>query len=276
MQLRFACFALLLMPLAACSPDAPRETGPATSAPAAQAPIPQDAECSLTMGWDPWPPFHFTELGGEIMGLDVELLQAMAKDAGCELDFERDSWASLLGRIRNGSIDLLTGATITEDRQDFAHFSAPLRPEEFALYIRSEDAGTWAERDLRALMEQGMRLGITDGYIYDDSVEDLLNDPAFAEQVVRSRFGETSIERLLENEIDGLVEEVFAAKAMIRRLGFEGSIARHEAPLGETVEVRIMYSKATVPAELVARMDESLARLRQSGVYEELTDRYRK
>jgi polar amino acid transport system substrate-binding protein len=275
MKLRFACFALLLMPLAACSPDAPRETGAPPAVPAAQAPIPQDAECSLTMGWDPWPPFHFTELGGDIMGLDVELLQAMARDAGCELDFERDSWAALLGRIRDGTIDLVTGATITDDRREFAHFSAPLRPEEFALFIRSEDAGNWTAADLRTLMEQGLRLGITDGYIYDDSVEDLLNDPAFTEQIVRSRFGETSIERLLENEIDALVEEVFAARAMIRRLGFEGSISRHEAPLGEAIDVRVMYSKATVPAELVARLDESLARLRQTGAYSELTDRYR-
>jgi polar amino acid transport system substrate-binding protein len=183
-------------------------------------------------------------------------------------------WASLINRIRDGSIDLVTGATMTEQRLAHAHFSDPVREEQFALFIRTGETGRWEGESLRDLMDAGMRLGVTDAYVYDDTVHDILDDPAYQAQVTRSRFAEANLGRLLDGEIDAFVEDLYAATSMIRRLGFEGGISRHRLRLGEDTEVRIMYSKATVPEELVVRLNESLERLKESGKYAELQQRY--
>jgi polar amino acid transport system substrate-binding protein len=279
MLVRLLAIALVLLPATGCSPDAPPPAveraaagaGPGDAAPPGPAPA---GGCRLTMGWDPWPPFHYMGFGGELTGFDIELVRAMAVEAGCELHFERDSWADLLGRIRNGHIDLVTGATMTDARQEYALFSVPFRHEEFALFIRVGESHAWEGDSLRPLMDKGLRLGITDAYLYDDSVEEVLADPALAGQITRSRFGEANIGRLLDGEIDAFVEDVHAARTMLRRLGFEGAISRHPLSLGEGIEVRIMYSRASVPPELVERLDAGLARIRARGEYESLVQRY--
>jgi polar amino acid transport system substrate-binding protein len=269
---------VLSLQIGACGRDAPPEPRQAVSDPPAAA---QDAavtrppgDCHLTMGWDPWPPFHFTGFGGELTGFDVDLVSALAADVGCELAFERDSWATLLARVRDGNIDLVTGATMTPERQEFALFSEPVRREEFALFVRVGELGNWEAENLRELMERGLRLGITEAYVYDDSVEEILEDPAYADKVLRSRFGEANIGRLLDGEIDAFVEDVFAARTMIRRLGFEGAISRHRMKLGEGTDVRIMYSRSSVSSELVAGFDRSLVQLKESGDYDTLRQRY--
>jgi polar amino acid transport system substrate-binding protein len=271
-----------LVQLGACGREAPPADEPADEpvvSASEAAPTEEDATipagaCQLTMGWDPWPPFHYTGFGGELTGFDVDLVRALAADTGCELDFERDSWAALLARVRDGNIDLVTGATMTPERQEFALFSEPVRREEFALFVRVGELGNWEAEDLRELMERGMRLGITEAYVYDDSVEEVLEDPAYADNVLRSRFGEANIGRLLDGDIDAFVEDVFAARTMIRRLGFEGAISRHRMKLGEGTDVRIMYSRSSVSSELVAGFDRRLAHLKESGDYDALRQRY--
>lgn len=270
---RSVCAAFLVLLAAACGREAspPRQEAPQQAAAPAEQP---DAECRLKMGWDPWPPFHYSGVGGEMAGFDVELVTAMAREAGCELDFERDSWAALLGHVREGSVDLITGATVTEAREEFALFSDPFREEEFGLYIRTGEAGRWSADTLQELMAQGFRLGVTDAYVYGDVVQEVLDDPDFAAQVHDSRFGEANISRLLEREIDGFIDDVFAATTMIRRLGYEGAISQHGMSLGPRGEVRIMYSQVSISPELVERMNDSLANLKASGEYEAIERRY--
>lgn len=278
--IRVFATAFVLMVVGACgqeTPPLPEDRQQQATVPGAEAPAnPADSGCRLKMGWDPWPPFHYTGAGGEITGFDVDVVRALLGDAGCELDFERDSWATLLTRIRDGSIDLVTGATVTDARKEFALFSEPFREEEFALYVRVGETGRWAGDNLRELMEQGLRIGITDEYVYGDAVQEILDEPRYSGQVVRRSFGEANIGSLLEHDIDAFVEDVFAATSMIRRLGFEGAISRHPLSLDSPGEVRIMFSRATVSPELVARINESLARLRESGEYEQIERPYLK
>lgn len=273
---RVLASALLLLLAAACGRGLPDGGEPAVAKPpeAGAAQTLQEADCRLTMGWDPWPPFHYTGFGGELTGFDVELLRAMAADAGCELEFARESWAVLLGQVRDGRIDLLTGATMTEARETFAYFSQPVREEQFALFIRTGEAHFWQGSGLRELMDRGLRLGVTDAYVYSEPVQAVIDDPVYTAQVTLSRFGEANIGLLLDGAIDAFADDSFAAATMIRRLGFEGAISKHRLSLGEGTKVRIMYSKATVPPELVARLDASLARLKESGEYASLQHRY--
>jgi len=274
--MRILATGVLLLLAAACGQSVPGGGEQAVVQPseAGGAQAPQEADCRLTMGWDPWPPFHYMGFGGELTGFDVELLRAMATDAGCELAFARESWSVLLGHLRDGRIDLVTGATMTEARAAFAHFSEPVREEKFALFVRTGEGRFWQGNGLRELMDQGMRLGVTDAYVYSEPVQEVIDDPAYIAQVTRSRFGEANIGLLLDGAIDAFADDSFAAATMIRRLGFEGAISEHRLSLGEATRVRIMFSKATVPPELVARFDESLAGLKESGEYARLQRRY--
>lgn len=232
------------------------------------------AGCRLSMGWDPWPPFHFIDHGGELTGFDVEIVAMLADDLGCELEFVRDSWVKLLAGIKGGTISLVTGATMTPERQQYAYFSSPVRLEQFTLFIRAGEEARWSGMGMADLMEQEMRLGITEAYDYGPNINAVLEDERFSGQVLRARFGEANVSRLMELEIDGFLEDSHAARAMIRRLGLKSDVLAHPMGSVSESEVRVMLSRKAVPEELVSRFDNSLARMKESGAYAAIEAKY--
>jgi polar amino acid transport system substrate-binding protein len=228
--------------------------------------------CALTMGWDPWEPYHYLEPGGEERGLDVELVQAIASRAGCEVDFVRDSWVNLLRRVADGEVDLISGATRTSERDAYALFSEPYRQEAFVLFTRTADAARFGGGTLADKLAAGMRIGVTDAFIYGDDVEALRDDPDFADQFISAEIGETNVTRLMNGDIDGFLEDRFVAAAILRRKGLEGDIA------GDLViasaDVRLMFSRASVEPELVERINDSMGALRGSGEFDAIQARY--
>ena len=236
-------------------------------------PVPAEA-CLLVMGWDPWPPFHFIDHAGELTGFDIELVKALAAEVGCELEFRRDSWVDLLAGIRSGQIHLVTGATKTPEREQYALFSAPVRFEEFALFVRAGEGARWLVGDIRDIMDAGMRLGVTEAYVYGDTLNAVLEDPAYGDRVKRARFGDANLARLMELEVDGFLEDRHAARAMIRRLGLEEEIRPLPVAIGKSTEVRIMFSREAVAPELVDRFDAALEAVRARGQYDSIESRY--
>ena len=81
--------------------------------------------CELVMGWDPWEPYQYEIAGGQVFGLDVDLLTAVVRNSGCDIEFQKGSWRELLQQLKDGEIDLLAGATQTAERDDFAYFTKP-------------------------------------------------------------------------------------------------------------------------------------------------------
>lgn len=279
----FAAATIFVLALSGCGRDSP-EPAASSSTPAPTqdtAPVPEPAPaptdptevaCTLTMGWDPWEPYHYLEPGGEERGLDVELVRAIASHAGCEVDFERDSWANLLRRVADGDVDLITGATRTSERDAYALFSEPYRQEAFVLFTRTADAARFGSGTLGDKLATDMRIGVTDAYVYGDDVEALRDSPDFADQFISAEIGETNVTRLMNGDIDGFLEDRFVAAAILRRKGLEADIA------GDLViassDVRLMFSRASVDPGLVERINDSMGALRGSGEFDAIQARY--
>jgi polar amino acid transport system substrate-binding protein len=234
----------------------------------------EQADCVLTMGWEPWEPYQYLSPTGEIWGFDVQLARTIGERAGCRIEYERDSWAALLEKIASGEIDFISGATATPERETFALFSDPYRSEDFALYVRSGDVARWTGGELPDLLESGMRIGVTDSYVYGDEITALQDDPEFADRFVPAASGDVNLSRLLDGAVDGFIEDIFVATASIRREGLEEEIAVHPLVLEPGGDVRFMFSRASTTEDMVARFNDALGEIRASGRYTEIEDRY--
>lgn len=281
MLVRTLLSALLFSLLLACSgeapPSEPAAVAESTTTESATTPaaVAHQGDCALVMGWDPYEPYQFAGPDGVVAGLDVELVTEMATQAGCTLSFVEKDWAGLIADLRSGAINVLAGASKVAERESFALFSQPYRQETFSLYVRAGESDRWQAGSLAELVsgEQRMRVGITDGYVYGAEVEQLLDDGALNKQFISAPFSEAHAAHLMENSIDGMLEDPFVASAMISRKRLSDDIVRARFQI-KAGEVSLMFSKASVVPETVARFDAALAAMRVDGRYEKIIKRY--
>lgn len=259
---------LLVLPLllAACQ----RESAADTQSAAATAAAPP---CKLRVGWDPWEPYQYQSADGSMQGLDVEIIRQIAADAGCELAFIRGNWGELLGRLREAEIHVLMAATPTEDRRAFAHFSPAYRSESFALYTRAEDAEAYAKLGLAELVGQGRRIAVTDGYYYGEAATQLILGDETGKAFISAPLVELNYTRLIDGEVDALLDDPFVAAAVLRRKGLDQRITRHPLQI-HSGEVSLMYSQAGVEEAVLKRLDRALMQRKTDGTLSKLIAKY--
>jgi polar amino acid transport system substrate-binding protein len=272
-QWMFSLAVFLILVLSACgeSPEPPKVTvETAVPEPAVATP-----DCNLKMGWDPWEPYQYLTPEDEVHGLEVDLISAMANEAGCDITFVQDNWMNLLAGIRNGSVDLLGGATKTAAREEFAYFSDSYRHESFSLYIRPDESDKYADKSLLELLEGGFMLGVTQDYLYCPQINALQDDERLSSQFVSVPITEVNYYNLTQGHIDGFLEDPFVGSFTIRRKGLQGQIE----PLALEIssgDVSIIFSKESVEEETVQAFNTALAKLRETGEYREILAKYRR
>ena len=153
MRNRRSAFLLAIVPLAlalaACGDDdstTTDETLP-TESNEVEAPAGLVSAGSLTVCTDtPYEPFEFEGPDGEQTGYDMDLLRAIAEDAGLELDVIDLPFDGILGSVAAGDCDVVASAvTITDERAQQVDFSDPYFDAEQSLLVRAADQDTYAD-----------------------------------------------------------------------------------------------------------------------------------
>ncbi|MBN2005938.1 MAG: basic amino acid ABC transporter substrate-binding protein [Anaerolineae bacterium] len=73
-----------------------------------------------------WPPMEFMDADKNIVGFDVDLMKAIAKEAGLEVEFKNVAWDGIFAGLAAGEYDaVISSVTITEERQKEFDFSEP-------------------------------------------------------------------------------------------------------------------------------------------------------
>ena len=63
-------------------------------------------------------PFEFTDENGDFVGIDVDILNAVAADQGFNIEIQSLGWDAAVAAVQAGQADaLMAGASITEERQ---------------------------------------------------------------------------------------------------------------------------------------------------------------
>ena len=66
-----------------------------------------------------FPPFEYTDENGDLVGIDVDIVAAIAEDQGFEYTIESIGWDSSIAACQAGQADaMIAGASITEERKE--------------------------------------------------------------------------------------------------------------------------------------------------------------
>ncbi|MBR4412484.1 MAG: basic amino acid ABC transporter substrate-binding protein, partial [Lachnospiraceae bacterium] len=151
-----------------------------------------------------FPPYEFHE-GDKIVGIDVEICQAIADELGKELVIEDMAFDSVITSVYTGKADLgAAGLTITEDRLKNINFSDPYATAAQVIIIK-EDSDIASPDDLVG-KTIGVQLGTT-GDIYAEDIEDATLE--------RYNKGFEAVQALLQGKIDAVIIDNEPAKVYV-------------------------------------------------------------
>lgn len=73
-----------------------------------------------------WPPMEMVDKGKNIVGFDIDFMNAVAREAGFEVVFKNTAWDGIFGGLDAGKYDaIISSVTITEERKKGYDFSEP-------------------------------------------------------------------------------------------------------------------------------------------------------
>jgi polar amino acid transport system substrate-binding protein len=259
-----AGFAALM--LVACGQKPAETPAPApapAAAPAAAAPAP--AGKTYMVGTDAaYAPFESQAPGGEIVGFDVEVVQAIAKKGGFEVKFVNTPWEGIFKTLDTGERDLVVSAvTITDERKQTMDFSAPYF-NAFQLIAVKEGSKVAKFDELKAL-----KVGVQNGTTGDEVVQKLQGKTS----ANIKRFESTPL-ALKELESGG-VDAVVADNGVVQHYIQNNAGAKFKAvsdPSFTPEQYGIAVKKGN--ADLLKKINDGLAAIKGDGSYDAIHMKY--
>jgi len=220
-----------------------------------------DAEKSnvLTMATSAdFPPYEYYE-NDEIVGIDIEIMNAVCEIIGMELEPQDMSFDSVIGAAQTGKTDIaMSGITITEDRKNMVDFTIPYTSTAQSIIVVS--GGEISEKaDL-----EGKKIGVQINTTGDTQVTEEFGDDA----VDRFQNGALAVESLKNGKIDCVVIDGEVAKALVA--ANEGLEIIADAYSIE--EYAIALKKGNT--ELLDKINAALEQLLADGTIDTIMDKY--
>lgn len=138
---------------------------------------------TLRVGTHPtFAPFEFTDTEGNIIGFDLDIIKAIAKINGDEVQIESMPFDGLIPSILTGNLDvIISGMTITDARKKRVEFSEGYYDSNLSIIIKKDKAETYKSADDLKGKTICVQIGTTGHAFADtispDNVKALNNEP---------------------------------------------------------------------------------------------------
>jgi polar amino acid transport system substrate-binding protein len=263
---RFLCAAGALaagLVLSACGKQQETTTAQTASAPAAaSAPAPAKV---LVVGTDAaYAPFESQNDKGEIVGFDIEVVQAAAKKAGLEVKFVNTPWEGIFNALNQGDRDLLVSAiTITEERKGTMDFSKPYFDAQQLIAVK-EGSKVAKFDDLKKL-----KVGVQTGTTGDEVVTKLQGKNSA--NIKRFESTPLALKELESGGLDAVVAD--------------NGVVIHHVANNPGQKFKTVADKAFQPEQygiavkkgntaLLAKIDQGLEGIKADGTYDQIFAKY--
>ena len=109
-----------------------------------------------------YPPFESVDDDDAIIGFDIDLMNAIAADAGIELEYVNTRWDGIFVALSEGEFDaVISAATITEEREEIVDFSDAYFNAGQSIAVSADLADSVSGPEDLAGLRVGVQLGTT-------------------------------------------------------------------------------------------------------------------
>jgi polar amino acid transport system substrate-binding protein len=114
-----------------------------------------------------WPPMEMVDTNKNIVGFDIDLMNAAAKAGGFTVEFKNTAWDGIFAGLENGKYDaVMSSVTITDERKNTMDFSIPYINAGQILVVKTETEGVTKLEDLKG-KTVGAQIGTTGAFEID-------------------------------------------------------------------------------------------------------------
>ena len=218
----------------------------------------KDSKDTLVMATNAeFPPYEFHE-GDDVVGIDADIARALGEEMGMEVKIEDMAFDSIIPAVTSGKADFgAAGMTVTEDRKKNVDFTDTYATATQVIIVK-EGSDIAGPDDLTG-KKIGVQLGTT-GDIYADDIEDA--------KVERYNKGFEAVQALTQDKIDAVVIDGEPAKEFVAEA--DGLKILDEAFTEEEYAIAVAKDND----DLLKKMNEALASLKESGKIDEIVAKY--
>ncbi|MGE5423078.1 MAG: basic amino acid ABC transporter substrate-binding protein [Ignavibacteriales bacterium] len=210
-----------------------------------------------------YPPFEMVEKG-KYTGFDMELIQAIADAGGFKIKIVSLGFDGLIPALQAGNIDAAISAmTITDKRKEAVDFSNPYFDSGLIVAVRSDDTTIKSIDDL-----QGKVIAVQIG-----------TTGANMAQTVKDKDPKTTIKTF--NTVDLAFAEMAnkGCDAVINDMPVTGDYISKGHPEAKMVGELLSGEQYGIPVkkgnkEMLAKINDGLAKVKESGKYDEIYKKY--
>jgi polar amino acid transport system substrate-binding protein len=239
------------------------------------APVQADAACTKILRWNEDPPYSFLKESDsrEVTGLDIEIVQEAMRRLGCKIELAEMPWARALEELKNGRIDLVSGAYRTAEREIYAHFSTHGIQSPNVLFFRVEDKDRWHLEHLADIAATDFSLGVQIDVTYSAEYERLKKLPAFEKNLTAVSQRSSLWKMLHRKRIDGVIADELTGLMELQELRLAGKIIPSSLIVSNDPAF-FAFSKLTTDENFVADFDKVLQQMQDDGTFSTIRKKY--
>ncbi len=209
-------------------------------------------------------PFEFTDADGKFVGVDVEILEAIAKDQGFKYELQSVGFNAAVTALETNNADgVIAGMSITDKRKEKYNFSDPYYDSGVVMAIAATDETTKSYQDLKdktVAVKQG-----TEGQTFAESIKDQYG---FTVQV----YDQSGL--MYEAVKSGSAVACFEDYPVVGYGISQGNGLKMVTAMEKGSSYGFAVLKGAGNDELVEMFNKGLANIKANGTYEAILNKY--
>lgn len=204
-------------------------------------------------------PMEFLE-GDKVTGFDIELVEAVAEEAGYEVDVVHTGWEAMLVEVESAIADLAIAAiTINDDRKAIYDFTVPYFKSSNMILVK-EDSDIQTADDLKDKI-----VAVQNGTTGHESAQAILGEKS--PNIKTFEDNNLAVQELLNNGADAVIADKPVVENYVANNPDQGLKVVGDSNTFDSEYYGILFPKGS---ELQGDFDEAVKALLDNGKYAEI------
>ena len=209
-----------------------------------------------------FPPFDTTDDNGNIVGFDMDLMNAIGEDQGFKVEYTDMAFDSLIPALESGQADMITAGMNAEDpeRQKKVDFSDTYYDSGLVVVVKSDNNTITGFDSLNNTMKVASQNGTTGG----DKANELQTAGKIASATILDKFSDAMLQ-LDNGDVDAVIIDKPVAEAYIKKQEGKAKI------VGDVLNAESYgFAVQKGNTELLNKINAGLKNLKENGKFDEL------